>query len=380
MLYFAAANLLFVFVVAAIIIWRGTSIRRLVDVEPAWTGEWPAVSIVAPARNEALHIEEAVRSLVRLNYHPLQITLINDRSTDGTGDILNRLAAEFPQLNVVHLDSLPPGWLGKNHALQLGADRSQGEWLLFTDADILFDPDCLRRAMSHALSEQLDMLVAFPETRMPSWILKSFVATFSVMFMVFTRPWSVRNPRSGAHCGVGAFNLVQASAYHRADGHRRLAMRPDDDLKLGKNMKLSGARCDVIDGNGMLAVNWYGSLRELIVGLEKNSFAVVEYSSVAVLATSLSLLAVNFFPFIGPLFVEGPARWLLAASAALQIVLSLGASIQLGYPWHVVLGYPLTVLLFVYIQWRSMILALVRGGIQWRDTLYSLKELRENRV
>ena len=379
MLYFAAAVLLFVFAVAVIVVWRGSSIRRLATVEPAWTGDWPAVSIVAPARNEARHIEEAVRSLVRLDYQPLQITLINDRSTDATGDILNRLAAEFPQLNVVHLDTLPPGWLGKNHALQFGADRSQGEWLLFTDADILFDPSCLRRAVAFAENEQLDMLAAFPETRMPSWILKSFVATFSVFFMVFTRPWSVRNPRSGAHCGVGAFNLVRASAYHRADGHRRLAMRPDDDLKLGKNMKLSGARCDVIDGGGMLAVNWYGSLRELIVGLEKNSFAVLEYSPVAVLASSLTLLAVNFFPFFGPLVVDGPAGWLLGAAAALQLILSLGASKQLGYPLHVVIGYPLTVLLFVYIQWRSMFLALARGGIQWRDTLYSLKELRANR-
>ena len=289
MLYFAAANLLFVFAVAAIVIWHGTSIRRLAAVEPDWTGDWPSVSIIAPARNEARHIEEAVRSLMRLDYEPLQITLINDRSTDETGAILNRLAAEFPQLNVVHLETLPPGWLGKNHALQFGADRSQGEWLLFTDADILFDPSCLRRAIAHALREQLDMLVAFPETRMPSWILKSFVATFSVFFMVFTRPWSVRNPSSGAHCGVGAFNLVRAAAYHRADGHRRLAMRPDDDLKLGKNMKLNGARCDVIDGFGMLAVNWYGSLRELIVGLEKNSFAVLEYSPVAVVASSMAL-------------------------------------------------------------------------------------------
>lgn len=381
MFYFALAVFLFVLVASTTVIVKGGSVRRLdqVEYDPART-RWPLVSIIAPARNEERHIEAAVRSLVRIDYEPLQITIINDRSTDSTGDILNRLAAEFPQLNVIQLDALPSGWLGKNHALQLGADRSRGQWLLFTDADIVFEPSALRRAITLVEAEQLDMLCGFPETRMPSWLLRSFVATFSVLFMVFTRPWSVRNPRSGAHCGVGAFNLLRSSAYQQFDGHRPLAMRPDDDLKLGKNLKLNGAKCDVIDGSGMFHVHWYSSVRELIVGLEKNSFAAVEYSVVAVATSSFALLVFNFLPFVGPFFTTGAARWLFVAAAGIQLFMIWGAARHLGYSHSTPLGYPLTILLFVYIQWRSMLLTLRQGGIRWRDTFYSLKELRANRL
>src|SRR5262245_44222189 len=155
---------------AAVLVLLGVSdrfITRLRDVVVPELESWPAVSLIAAARNEERNIEAAVRSLVKLDYSKLEITLVNDRSTDRTGEILARLAAEFPQLNVVTLSELPAGWLGKNHALQLGADRSRGEWLLFTDADIFFEPTTLRRAIAYAQEHAVDHLVATPDAKMP---------------------------------------------------------------------------------------------------------------------------------------------------------------------------------------------------------------------
>ena len=199
---------------------------------------------------------------MQLDYPELEITLVNDRSTDRTGEILDRLAGEFPQLNVVHLSELPGGWLGKNHALQLGASRSRGEWLLFTDADIVFDPSTLRRAITYVNAHQVDHLAATPDCHMPTWLLTCFAVTFAMYFSLFVRIWAVRNPRSTAHIGIGAFNLVRASVYQAVGGHETIRMRPDDDLKLGKIIKLAGYRQDVVNGTGLIGVEWYASVAE----------------------------------------------------------------------------------------------------------------------
>src|SRR4051812_46583174 len=207
--WLAGFSLLVTLVVFALWVYAGLLIKKLRDLPlPDEGAALPRVSLVAPARNEERNIEAAVRSLVKLDYPDLQITLVNDRSTDSTGEILDRLEKEFPQLNVIHLTELPSGWLGKNHAMQFGAERSRGEWILFTDADIIFEPTTLKRAIRYAMEQQIDHLAATPDTRMPSWFLRCFVVTFSFEFLLFVRAWGIRNPRSSAHVGIGAFNLI----------------------------------------------------------------------------------------------------------------------------------------------------------------------------
>lgn len=171
------------------------------------------------------------------------------------------------------------------------------------------------------------MLCGFPETRMPSWPLRSFVATFSVLFMIFTRPWSVKKNCAAALIAAWApFNpACRPIKSSTGTDHWRCA---DDDLKLGKNLKLNGAKCDVIDGSGMFHVHWYSSVRELIVGLEKNSFAAVEYSVVAVVTSSLALLVFDF-SFVGPFFTTGAARWLFVAAAGIQLFMMAVARARL---------------------------------------------------
>ncbi|QDU25203.1 Poly-beta-1,6-N-acetyl-D-glucosamine synthase [Anatilimnocola aggregata] len=357
-------------------------VRRLAEVPlPADSAQpLPRISLIAGAKDEERNIEEAVRSLVAIDYPNLQITLVNDRSRDQTGAILSRLAAEYPQLNVVHVTELPAGWLGKNHALQLGADHSDGQWLLFTDADIVFERTALRRAISYAVTNQVDHLAATPDVNMNSWLLQAFVVTFSIFFTIFVKPWLIRNPNSSAHVGIGAFNLIRASVYQQIGRHEPIRMRPDDDMKLGKIVKQSGHKQDLVHGMGMIAVEWYSSLNEIIVGLEKNAFSGVDYRIWHTVLSSLFLLTMHVWPFLAVWIVPGPARWFYVAAVVVQLFMVARFARTMSIPLSTAFGFPLTVAIFTYIQWRAMILTFVRGGIRWRDTHYSLAELRANRV
>lgn len=378
--WLAIANLGFALLCFGLIVLSGALVKRLLEVSPPDLETWPSVSLIAPARNEQRSIEPAVRSLLQLDYPSLEITLVNDRSTDRTGAILDRLAIEFPQLNVVHLTELPPGWLGKNHALQVGADRSRGEWLLFTDADIVFEPTTLRRAIGYAREHDVDHLASTPDTHMPTWFLRSFVVTFAIFFSLFVRIWAIRSSDKRAHVGIGAFNLVRAEVYRAVGGHSPIRMRPDDDLKLGKIIKHAGYQQDIVHGQGLITVDWYHSFGELVRGLEKNAFAGVDYSVAMIVFSSLLFLLFFVWPYLAVVLTPTPTCWIYLATCLVLWSMACLSAIGMRAPASCALAFPVTVLLFIYIQWRTMLLNYYHDGIRWRDTHYSLAELKANRV
>ncbi|MBX3444410.1 MAG: glycosyltransferase [Planctomyces sp.] len=354
--------------------------RVLARTPPGPRETWPKVSIVVAARNEERNIESGVRSLLGVDYPDLEITVVNDRSTDGTAAILARVATDDPRLNVVMIDALPAGWLGKNHALQRGADGSRGEWLLFTDADVVFEQTAVRRGVAYALEHGVDHLAATPVVESPSLWMRAFIPVFSMCFLIYLRAWAIRNPRSAAHVGIGAFNLVRKSAYDAVGGHSRLALRPDDDLKLGKVLKLAGFSQDLVVGRGLLEVEWYRSFGELVRGLEKNTFAGVDYRPWMTIGGVVSMLANFVLPWSGMVLAPWPANALFAAAAAIYVIFAGRACLQNRQPVWLGLLFPIGVLAFAYIQVRTMILNLKQGGISWRDTFYPLEELKRNRV
>lgn len=378
--YLALATLLFSLAVWAVLFTGTNRLRWLKDVEPASDLAYPKVSIIVPARNEEREIEEALQSVLHLDYPDYEVLVVNDRSTDRTAEILARMQTQYPQLAVAHVTELPAGWLGKNHAMFVGAAQAQGELLLFTDADIVMRPDCLKRAVTYLEREPLDFLPMTPDVTMPNWLLEAFVTVFVILFTLHIKPWKLRDPKSPAHVGIGAFNLIRKSVYQQIGTHRAIAMRPDDDLKLGKLVKKHGFVHDVLNGSGFLTVRWYASLRELVHGLEKNSFAAVEYRIwVVVLATS-ALLLFNVWPFLAVWITTGAARWLNAATIGLHLLSFMSTAWQLKHRLWSAVAYPLVFALFVYIQWRTMVMNLWLGGIRWRDTLYPLAELKANKV
>jgi glycosyltransferase involved in cell wall biosynthesis len=380
MFWLALVNLATVLVCFGLLILGRIRVRHLKNVPLDQLDRWPRISLIAPARNEERHIEAAVRSLARLDYPNLEITIIDDRSTDRTGQILDSLAAEFPQLRVVHISELPPGWLGKNYAMHLGAVASSGDWLLFTDADIVYEPTTLRRAMLYCERHGIEHLSAWPDIHSSSWLMNAFMSAFAIYLLLFVRVWWIRNRNNSAHIGVGAFNLVRTDVYRAVGGHERIRMRPDDDLKLGKIIKSAGYQPDFIDARGLLSMETYRSVNELICALEKNAFSGTDYSvGLTVFSSFLSLMFL-VWPYFAMFVVSGPTRWIYLGVCLALWIMASGMARTLKAPASCALVYPLAVLLFVYIQWRTMLLNYYHQGIRWRDTHYPLAELRANKV
>ena len=354
-------------------------IRRVAALDSC-EGALPSLSIVVAARNEERDIEAGLRSLMELQYSPIQLIVVNDRSTDRTGEIIDRVAMEDSRIVVIHLESLPENWLGKNHALQCGAEVATGQYLLFTDADVVFRPRALVSTVAYAETHSLDHLAALPAFSMPTTLLESFATVFSVFFLSYFVPWRATDPKSAAHIGIGAFNLVRRSVYEQIGRHEPIRMRPDDDIKLGKLIKNAGFRQELVLASSEIRVPWYATVREAVVGLEKNVLAGVDYRPSILFGNCVLILAVFFSPFVAMWVLAGIARWLYVATAVILLLSAGKLARDAGGRFWCVLWYPVTLLLFVYVVVRNTILTYWRGGIRWRDHYYPLSQLRANKL
>ncbi len=375
-----AALILLVWLLVAQEVFRGNRrLKRLATLPAAAPSAWPRVSLVFAARNEGATVGAAVPTMLALDYPELELIAVNDRSEDATGAALDRLAAANPRLRVMHVRELPAGWIGKTHALHIGAQQATGEWILFTDADIHFAPDVLRRAVAYARGQNLDHLAAVPRLTEQGHLLGICVNAFSFAFTVGIRPWRIPDPRSRAHGGVGAFNLVHTSTYRKLGGHEPLRLRPDDDIKLGKLMK-AGGFSEFVLGAGMISVSWYASVPEMIRGLTKNAYAGADYRLwVPPLGVVLTLLG-YLWPFVALFTTTGDARWCYAATIAVMLAVGCDQTRFAGGRWWHGLFLPAGMAVFSYILLRSMVVTHWQGGITWRGTHYPLRDLKANRL
>lgn len=353
---------------------RAVWLRDLSAEPPA--GGWPAVAVIFAARNEAAMVERATRSLLAMDYPELEVLAVDDRSTDDTGAILDAIAAEDARLKVVHVTDLPPGWLGKNHAVNAAAGTTDAPWLLLTDADVLFAPGTLLRSIALAERARLDHLAVGPDVVTETVGERVFLAMFILLFNAYAPPRKVCDPRSKASAGVGAFNLVRNEAFRAIGGFRHIALSVDEDMRLGQALKYAGYRGGMALGKGMVSVRWQVGLGGMIRGLEKNFFAGAHYRLAIVAVMIVGFVIIGIAPHLG-LFV-GP--WWTRSVCALgiaSIALMLAAlRRQGGVAWYHALILPVGAVACIAALLRSATLAVHRRGIRWRDHLYPLDELR----
>lgn len=341
---------------------------------------WPLVTIIVPARDEGQKIEAALTSMLALDYPRLEIIAVDDRSADATGAVMDRLAERDARLRAVHITSLPEGWLGKSHAMHQAAQTARGDWLLFTDGDILFEPEALRLAITHALHRRLDHLSMNPKLVPGGYWENAMTACFGLLFFAVFHPWLVPTRWKGAYCGIGAFNLIRAEVYRAVGGFASIRLDVFDDVNMGKLIKRSGYRQQLVFGEDLIRVRWQSSFWGTIRGLEKNSFASVHYSLTELAVNSAIFLVFCFAPYAGLWF------WPHAAVGGyLGTVLLFHATygylaVRAGAGLLVTPVLPLMFLTFLFILWRSAAITLRQGGVRWRDTFYPVGELRRNQL
>jgi GT2 family glycosyltransferase len=341
----------------------------------------PSAMVIVPARNEAANVSACLESLVKQDYANLRVLAVDDRSTDATGAIMQAIAdANGARLEVLRITELPANWLGKTHAMAEAAraamEMHNPDYLLFTDADILFRPDAIRRSLALAVFTQADHFVLLP-TALVKTIGEGMLLTYlQVMSLWAVRWWRVDDPKAKRDAiGVGAFNLMLAIAYRQLGGFDAAPMEILEDVEMGRRVKRAGLRQRIATGPGMVCVHWAAGVGGIVSGMTKNIFAVFRFRSALLLAGAVWIAVFCIAPaclIALPGFrLAGLVAW---ASAAGLYALSARTSRISGM---YALTLPVAAAVVVYSMLRSMSVTIVRGGVKWRGTFYRLSELRD---
>lgn len=378
---------------AAAWLWKGItsvngmpSIPDLSRIDPAALppipeNEGPDLTVVIPARDEEAVIGQCLRSLLGSIGLKLQIIAVDDRSADRTGQLMDEIAGEALATNsphefeVIHVTDLPAGWLGKPHALATGANRAAASWILFTDGDVVFGPRALELAMREAVELGADHLVLAPTMLFHSAGERAVLGAMQAMASWMVRLWKVADPRARDSFGAGAFNMIRREAYLAVGGFESLRLEILEDVFLGMRVKRTGFAQRVIIGPNLARLRWIEGTLGVISLLEKNAFAVTRFRTPLQILATLSPLVHALVP-LAAIFSGG---WNAVAGIitylGLVLVYQGGSRATRVSAWYALTFAP-AVLLLGWAMGRSMLLALTRGGVIWRGTLYPLAELR----
>ena len=345
-------------------------------------GGSPLICVIVPARNEEAAIEATLRSLLAIEGVPIEIIAVDDRSEDATGAIIDRIAAEAlragKRLRVLHVRELPEGWMGKTYAMAAAAREATTDWLLFTDADVVFRKDSICRAMKLIEERPSDHFVLYPTVVVESFGERMMIGCFIALSVWGARPWRIDDPRARRDAiGVGAFSLVRRSVYQALGGYEALRMEVVEDLRMGHSIKAAGYQQRVAFGRDLIRIRWARGAVGVVRNLSKNAFAIVRFKTWMLLGVCAALLAMNVLPVAG-FFVGAWAATAAAVTLGMVALLYRAYQRQTGISWLYALTFPIGTCVFVYALLQSMVLALARGGVRWRGTLYPLRELRKH--
>ncbi len=286
----------------AVLIQRHRALKSLEPADQA-PGDWPSLSVIIPARNEAQTIGTCLQSLVEQSYPAdrLQVVVVNDGSVDDTKGVVARFARDHPQITLVDAGHLPEGWLGKPHACWAGARRVQSEWLCFLDADTRAGPDLLKAAMSTALRRKLDVLSLHPRQEMLGFWERLLMPIPFMSLMLLMDANAINDPRRKQAMANGQFILVQRAAYVAVGGHEAIKGEVLEDVRLAQLLKGAGFHLQLMGGEKFIRTRMYSGLSMLWQGLARGGSEL--FGIPLTLLAILNSLVMSVFPFLYPIWL-----------------------------------------------------------------------------
>ncbi|MEN8171209.1 MAG: glycosyltransferase [Pseudomonadota bacterium] len=255
--------------------------QQLDPTENSKQGERPLVSIIIPARDEARNIGQALQCITQLDYpeERLEVIVVNDRSTDGTAEIVNQYSAEHANIRLLDAPPLPEGWSGKSHGCRHGANAAHGEWIVFIDADTYVKPQLIESAIAYAGSNEIELL-----SLIPFQIVASFQERISLpaIFLGFASVIDFRrvnDPDDPQAVANGQFLLFSRSGYQRIGGHEAIRHALSDDLAFARRAKELGLKFRCLFADRLIETRMYRSLAEVWGGFSRNSVDIMRVTS-----------------------------------------------------------------------------------------------------
>lgn len=259
----------------------------------------PLVSILVPARNEEGRVlSQAIQSMLAQDYSPFEVIAVNDRSTDGTGAILSAIGKADKKLIVVDGTETPAGWLGKPHALQQALDLAKGEWVLATDADMVFHEAALRTAMEFAIAGRYDAVTLVPRIETLTFWERVFAPIFGWFIAIGMPIERVNNPRRRDAVAVGGFFLINRAELARLGDYRAVKAEVAEDMRMAKLLKQSGSRLRIEYAPDLASTRMYDGFAEIWEGFTKNLFAGMEFSLIKTAASTIAVLLCMIAPLV----------------------------------------------------------------------------------
>ena len=294
---------------------------------PAMASDVPLVSVLVPARNEEHRVlNECLESILAQDYPQFEVIAVNDRSTDATSAILQTLANSHKHLSIIEGQALPTGWLGKPYAMHQALNQARGEWILATDADMIFETSALRTALDHTLKQKAEAITLIPHFEAGSFWERVMIPTWTWVFLMYTVFYRIRDPKTPGAVGIGGFFLVRRAALERIGGYAALRNEVMEDVRLAEMLKRSGARLVTAYAPHLLSTRMYSNFREMWECSTKNWFSGVGFSLPFALLCVLSMYLISVAPPVvalvsaigfaagadlSPLFIPSALSWLL---------------------------------------------------------------------
>ena len=341
--------------------------------EPDSQTPWPRIVAIVPARNEAETIARAVASLAKQDYPgDFSIVVVDDHSSDGTGTLALKGAEKAPaptRIAVHAAAELPPGWTGKVWAMNEGvravADKAP-DFLWFTDADIEHAPNTLRRLVTRASNDSLDLaslMVLLQAKTFPELLL---IPPFLYFFLMLYPPRWIADPQSRTAGAAGGCILLRRTALDRIGGMAAIRSEVIDDCSLARAVKNNRGKLWMGLTRESVSLRSYGSFAEIRDLIARTAFTQLRYSFFALLGTLVALFVTYVLPLISFFSGEDPA-WFLAATAICLMAVSFGVTVRfynLRFLWALTL--PVAAMFYAYATFLSALRYWFGHGGQWK--------------